>query len=290
MANAQVPIQANSSFFQTLKRHPLTYLGAVGMIVGAVGMIVVLILVMLVTLLVGFLGFFLVGAAVSNVSGSIALAVLCISTFCSYRHTRKQVKLRKTQLKVRLDTPREGLALVAGTVELPPQATPMTCEITKRECVAYSFTLQEVRQGGMSHTWFKESRTVPFVIRSEFGTARVIGPLEPVPSTIASDSLFADLWFLQRNQLTQKFLCKYGGKLQQNYAEVMPGEYVTLLGNMSVDSEGGALLEDAKFSTQANPRFPAVDSAGNLERLPAFLILGFVIPLIYLVGMLFILG
>ena len=227
------------------------------------------------------------------VNGSIALVVLCISTFCSYRHSRKQLKLRDTELRVRLDTPREGLAIVAGIVELPPQANPITCEITGRECVAYSFTLQEVTGSGDEVSrWkvFNESRSVPFVIRSEYGTARVTGPLEPAPSTIASGSSFADIWFLERNQLNRKSLCTHNGRLQEDYAELMPGQHVTLLGKMSVDTEGGALLEDAEFSTQANPVFQAVSSAANLERLPVLLILGFVIPFIYLVWVLFTTG
>ena len=98
------------------------------------------------------------------VTGSIALVVLCISTFCSYRHTRKELKLRERELRVRLDTPREGLAIVDGRVELPPHANPITCEITGRDCIAYSFTMQEVKSSGEDvEQWevFNESRSVP---------------------------------------------------------------------------------------------------------------------------------
>jgi len=227
------------------------------------------------------------------VTGSIALVVLCISTFCSYRHTRKELKLRERELRVRLDTPREGLAIVDGRVELPPHANPITCEITGRDCIAYSFTMQEVKSSGEDvEQWevFNESRSVPFVIRSQYGTVTVTEPVQPVPSSFACDSSYADIWFLERNKLTRRSLCNHNGRLQQNYAELMVGQFVTLLGNMSVDSEGGALLEDAEFSTQANPVFLAVSSAANLERLPGLLILGFVIPFIYLVWVLFTTG
>lgn len=227
------------------------------------------------------------------VTGSIALVVLCISTFCSYRHTRKELKLRERELRVRLDTPREGLAIVDGRVELPPHANPITCEITGRDCIAYSFTMQEVKSSGEDvEQWevFNESRSVPFVIRSQYGTVTVTEPVQPVPSSFACDSSYADIWFLERNKLTRWSLCTHNGRLQQNYAELMAGQFVTLLGNMSVDPEGGALLEDAKFNTEANPVFEAVSSAANLERLPGLLILGFVIPFIYLVWVLFTTG
>ena len=231
------------------------------------------------------------------VTGSITLVVLCTSIFCSYRQGQKQSKLRDRELRVRLDTPREGLAIVAGIVELPPQSNPITCEITGRECVAYSFTLHEMTRknsrtnsrGRRVNHWevFNESQSSPFVIRSEYGTARVIGPLEPAPSTIASFSSYADTRFLERNQLTQKSLCTRNGLLSQGYAEVMPGQFVTLLGKLSVDTDGGALLKDAEFSTQAKPVFEVLSSAANLERLPLVHKLGLVIPSAYLLWMLF---
>jgi hypothetical protein len=231
------------------------------------------------------------------VTGSITLVALCTSIFCSYRQGQKQSKLRDRELRVRLDTPREGLAIVAGIVELPPQSNPITCEITGRECVAYSFTLHEMTgnnsrtnsRGRRVNHWevFNESQSVPFVIRSEYGTARVIGPLEPAPSTIASFSSYADTRFLERNQLTQKSLCTRNGLLSQGYAEVMPGQFVTLLGKLSVDTDGGALLKDAEFSTQAKPVFEVLSSAANLERLPLVHKLGLVIPSAYLLWMLF---
>jgi len=217
------------------------------------------------------------------VTGSITLVVLCTSIFCSYRHGQKQLKLRDRELRVRLDTSREGLAIVAGIVELPPQSNPITCEITGRECVAYSFTLWEKTtgingRGGKQWEVFNESQSLPFVIRSEHGTARVIGPLEPAPSTIASFSSYADTRFLERNQLTQESLCTHNGELCQDYAEVMPGQFVTLLGKLSVDTDGGVLLKDAEFSTQAKPVFESVSSAADLERLPLVHKLGLVIP------------
>jgi len=229
------------------------------------------------------------------VTGSITLVVLCTSIFCSYRHGQKQLKLRDRELRGWMDTstPREGLVIVDGRVELPPHATPITCEITGRDCVAYSFTMQEVKSSGEDvEQWevFNESRSVPFVIRNQYGTVTVTEPVQPVPSSFACDSSYADIWFLERNKLTRRSLCNHNGRLQQNYAELMVGQFVTLLGNMSVDSEGGALLEDAEFSTQANPVFLAVSSAANLERLPGLLILGFVIPFIYLVWVLFTTG
>ena len=226
--------------------------------------------------------------------GSIALVVWCISAVCAYRYTRKQLKLRDRELRVRLDTPREGLAIVAGIVELPPQSDPITCEITGRECVAYSFTLREVKTSRRSRLkqWevFNESQSLPFVIRSEYGTAKVTGPLEPAPSTIASCSSFADPEFLECNQLTQEYLCTHNGLLRQDYAELMPGQFVTLLGKLSVDTDGGVLLEDAKFSTQAKPVFEAVSSAANLERLPVMLSLCFMISSGYLLWLLFTTG
>ena len=227
------------------------------------------------------------------VKGSIATVVWCISGFCSYRHTRKQLKLRDRELRVRLDTPREGLAIVAGIVELPPQSKPITCEITRRECVAYLFTLREVKASRNNlKEWevFNESQSVPFVIRSEYGTAQVTGPLDPAPSTIASSSSFADTGFLEYNQLTQKSLCTHNGLLYQDYAELMPGQFVTLLGKMSVDTRGGALIEHAEFSTQAKPVFEAVSSAANLERVPVFLTLCFVISSAYLLWLTFTVG
>ena len=228
-----------------------------------------------------------------SATGLIALVVLCISAFCSYRHTRKQLKLRDKELRVRLDTPREGLAIVSGIVELPPQSDPVTCEITGRECVAYSFTLREVvgdLEFPLNREVFSESQSVPFVIRSEYGTAKVTGPLEPAPSTIESYCSFADTEFLECNQLTQEYLCTHGGFLCQFYAELLPGAFVTLLGKLSVDTDGGALLEDAEFSTQAKPVFETVSSAANLERVPAFLSLCFVISSGYLLWLLFTTG
>jgi hypothetical protein len=229
------------------------------------------------------------------VTGSITLVVLCTSIFCSYRHGQQQLKLRDRELRVRLDSPREGLAIVAGIVELPPHSNPITCEITGRECVAYSFTLREMTtnsRGRRVKQWevFNESQSLPFVIRSEYGTARVIGPLKPAPSTIASFSSYGDTRFLERNQLTQKSLCTHNGGLYQDYAEVMPGQFVTLLGKLSVDTDGGALLKDAEFSTQAKPVFEAVRSAANLERLPLVHKLGLVIPFVYLLWLLFTIG
>jgi len=231
------------------------------------------------------------------VTGSITLVVLCSSIVFSYRQGQQQSKQRDRELRVRLDTPREGLAIVAGIVELPPQSNPITCEITGRECVAYSFTLHEMTRratrtnsrGRLVNHWevFNESQSVPFVIRSEYGTARVIGPLEPAPSTIASFSSYADTRFLERNQLTQKSLCTRNGRLSQGYAEVMPGQFVTLLGKLSVDTDGGALLKDAEFSTQAKPVFEVLSSAANLERLPLVHKLGLVIPSAYLLWIVF---
>ena len=93
--------------------------------------------------------------------------------------------------------------------------------------------------------------------------------------------------FLERNQLTQKSLCTRNGLLSQGYAEVMPGQFVTLLGKLSVDTDGGALLKDAEFSTQAKPVFEVLSSAANLERLPLVHKLGLVIPSAYLLWMLF---
>jgi hypothetical protein len=282
MTNEQVPVQAKNVA-------DLSNLPRIQRILAVVFGVVFLCVPLCLTLCL------LVYSAVSYepVNGSIALVVLCISTFCSYRHTRKELKLRDTELRVRLDTPREGLAIVAGIVELPPQANSITCEITGRECVAYSFTMQEVKSSGEDvEQWevFNESRSVPFVIRSQYGTVTVTEPVQPVPSTFACDSSYADIWFLERNQLTRRSLCTHNGRLQEDYAELMPGQHVTLLGKMSVDTEGGALLEDAEFSTQANPVFLAVSSAANLERLPGLLILGFVIPFIYLVWVLFTTG
>ena len=226
------------------------------------------------------------------VTGSITLVVLCTSILCSYRHGQENRKLRDRELRGWMDTstPREGLAIVDGRVELPPHANPITCEITGRDCIAYSFTMQEVKSSGEDvEQWevFNESRSVPFVIRSQYGTVTVTEPVQPVPSSFACDSAYADIWFLERNKLTRRSLCAHNGRLQQNYAELMAGQFVTLLGNMSVDSEGGALLEDAEFSTQANPVFLAVSSAANLERLPLVHKLGLVIPSAYLLWMLF---
>ena len=225
------------------------------------------------------------------VTGSITLVVLCSSIVFSYRQGQQQSKQRDRELRVRLDTPREGLAIVAGIVELPPQSNPITCVFTGRECVAYSFTLREIIPGskGRPKGWevFNESQSVPFVIRSKYGTARVFGPLEPAPSTIASFSSYGDTQFLERNQLTQKSLCTHNGRLYQDYAEVMPGQFVTLLGKLSVDPNGDALLKDAEFSTQEKPVFESVSSAANLERLPLVHKLGLVIPSAYLLWMVF---
>ena len=227
---------------------------------------------------------------------AVALGVWFTSLFFSFPASEKQRELWRNKVMVRLDKPVEGFAVVDGVVELSPDADAFTCEWTRRKCVFFEFRVVEWKivqrqEGNLTvdarREWchFKDSKSVPFVIRNAYGTARV-KTFSPHAGEFKESYQGA---FVDIRRLGGATGPTHNGTVVQQLAELMPGQHVTVSGQMSVDKEGGVSFGRVEFGTHSRPHLiRKADSIGaSWLRLPVLLLLGDVIPAVYIIWLIF---
>ena len=113
---------------------------------------------------------------------------------------------------------------------------------------------------------YRDSKTIPFQIRSEYGTATVNTDVNPERSDFQSDWIhhsspdgYREVFFSQYTHYPESKR-KNQGRLRQRYCDLQVGQHVALLGSMTVESteDGsaeGMFLDDARFSTRPKPDF-----------------------------------
>ena len=217
---------------------------------------------------------------------------------------RRLLKRQKERLQVLLNAPRNGLVIADGYIYPKDDTDLIRCIWSDRECVSYATVLYECYEvdgedGSEMATKekFRDSKTVPFVIRSEFGAAMVNSDVIPVMSEFQSDwkhykdeesrdakhrerlrrfgrryddehyydeesrnpsARFHEI-FRSLYGRSSRSLLKKQGQLRQSYCDLLPGQHVSILGRMTVQSTGGreegCFLDGGKFSTRPDPDF-----------------------------------
>jgi uncharacterized tellurite resistance protein B-like protein len=217
---------------------------------------------------------------------------------------RRLWKRQKERLQVLLNAPRNGLVIADGYIYPKDNSDLIRCIWSDRECVSYATVLYEHYEVDgengpvmVEEERFRDTKTVPFVIRSEFGEATVNSDVIPVQSEFQSDwkhykdeksrdakrrerlrrfgrhyideeyndeesrnpsARFYEI-FRSLYGRSSMFLLKKQGYLSQSYCDLLPGQYVSILGRMTVQSTGGreegCFLDGGKFSTRPDPDF-----------------------------------
>ena len=125
--------------------------------------------------------------------------------------------------------------------------------------------------GPVQHTRevYRDTKGIPFEIRDEYGVAKVNGELEPAASDFKTDwehhncpGRFEEV-FWSLYQRSPKTRLRKKGTLRQRYTDLLPGQHVSVYGEMTVESDSqgqpeGCFLWNVKSSTKPNPDFDSL--------------------------------
>ena len=116
---------------------------------------------------------------------------------------------------------------------------------------------------------YRDTKGIPFEIRDEYGIAKVGSDLKPVPSDFQtgwdhykSPGRYEEVyWSLHEG--SPKTRLRNKGYLRQRYADLRPGQHVSILGEMAVEtnSEGqadGCFARNVEYSTKPKPDFDSL--------------------------------
>ena len=230
---------------------------------------------------------------------AVMLAWLTLAAVVGFPElARRLLKKRTERLRVLLNAPRNGLVIANGYIYPKDDSDLIRCIWSDRECVSYATVLYEYYEVNGEYgpemaakERFRDSKTVPFMIRSEFGAATVNSDVIPVLSEFQlnwkhyKDEESRDAKHRERlrrfgrryddehyydeesrnpsDRFHEIFRSLYGrssrsllkkqGQLRQSYCDLLPGQHVSILGRMTVQSTGGreegCFLDGAQVST-----------------------------------------
>lgn len=237
---------------------------------------------------------------------AVTLAWLALAAAVGFPELiRRLLKRQKERLQVLLNAPRNGLVIADGYIYPKDDSDLIRCIWSDRECVYYAYRLYENYEVSgedgpemKAKERFRDTKTVPFVIRSEFGEATV--NTDVIPADINE---FESNWKHYKDEESRdakhrerlrrfgrpyndeeyndeesrnpsarfheifrslygrssRSLLKKQGHLTQIYCDLLPGQHVSILGRMTVQSTGGreegCFLDGGKFSTRPDPDF-----------------------------------
>lgn len=192
---------------------------------------------------------------------------------------RRKIRLfeeHKQSLQVLLNAPRDGLAIADGQIYQAADSELIKCIWSDRECVFYAFCLDEVYhrnteegQVEIAVEVYRDTKGIPFEIRDEYGTAKVGSDLKPVPSDFQTDwdhykspGRYKEVYWSLYERCPKTRLTKKG-YLRQRYVDLLPGQHVSMLGEMAVEtnSEGqshGCFAGNVEYSTKPKPDFDSL--------------------------------